>query len=82
MRDKIFYVIVRAFGNKPERLQCKIRNGSLIVCREGLNEWIQISSEFIFEYEDSLFSQLKDSFNKKKDADLTKFWSRAKPFAV
>jgi len=81
--NKDFYVIVRAFGDKPEKLRCRVRNGSLMVSREDLDEWLQIPSEFVFEYEENLFSQLRGSFDKNKRAELMKLWSIAKnQFAI
>jgi len=71
-------VIVRGFGDEPSQLQAYVEDESVMVFRESPDAAIPYPRTFLYEWDDALFSELREAFQRKNPDELASLWARAR----
>lgn len=77
----IHVALVRAFGDEPRKLRAALDGDAVRVFGQDCDESIPYPSNFVYEFEDQLFTELAAAYGRGDIFNLTALWRRARPIS-
>ena len=74
-------IIVRAFQNEPVKLKAvSYDDGRVEVAGVDEEKSINLPQEFVYSFQDDLFGNLREAYERGDERSLSHLWQQASPY--